>query len=95
MTDISTGKLKRADLPQATQQLMQGLCGLGNDRTFVGANSHISFEELSSHAGNESISGRMPPGSVMSASNFVDNSRDVFENNRKVDEMLAARQARP
>ena len=80
MTDISTGKLRRSDLPQATQQLMHGLYGLGNDNTYVGANSHISFEELSSKAGNESISGRIPPASMLSNTHqFVDNSRELLE----------------
>ena len=90
MTDISTGKLRRRDLPAAAQELMQsmGMWGL-NDRTYVGANSHISFEELSSQAGNESMCGRIPPGSLMSNANLVDNAKDVAEQNRKVDEMLA------
>ena len=65
-----------------------------NDRTFVGANSHISFEELSSQAGNESLSGLRPPVSLYSGNLLADSSKELMEQNRKVDEMLATRHGR-
>ena len=56
LNDIQSGRLKGSDA--IASQLMRSFGLAVNDRTLIGANSHISFEELSSHAGNESVSGR-------------------------------------
>ena len=44
-----------------------------DERTFVGANSNISFEELSSKAENESLKGTFPARSMYSGKHHVDN----------------------
>ena len=52
--DMASGRLSRRDIPLYASQ-NPNFRGLG-DRTFVGANSHISFEELSaSDRQNESV----------------------------------------
>lgn len=54
--DIMTGKISRKDIPAyaaANDPKLRGL--MRGDRPFVGANSNISFEELSATNKPESI----------------------------------------
>lgn len=62
-----------------------------NDRTLVGANSHISFEELSSHAGNESVSGRAQQPSLVGSQNLAE-SREP-DRSKKADDLLSQKNA--
>ena len=56
-----------------------------NDGTFIGANSNISFEELSSKQENESLRGTFPARSIYSGRNHVANSEAQSEQVKNVD----------
>ena len=53
--DIMAGKITRKDIPAYAAAKDPNLRGLMRDRTFIGANSHISFEELSNSNKPESF----------------------------------------
>lgn len=91
LNDIASGKVQKRDLPNAFHQIMLESGVPLDDRTFVGANSNISFEELSSKQENESLKGTFPARSIYSGRNHVEGSEAQSEHYKKVDEMLAPR----
>lgn len=87
LSDIQSGKLKGGDA--IASQLLRSFGLAANDRTLVGANSHISFEELSSHAGNESVCGRAQQPSLV-GSQHLPESREP-DRTKKADDLLSQR----